>query len=390
MSDAISGAFDFFGGVASDVASGVGQAASAVGSAIGDVATGVVDTVSSAADALGLGGGTAGAPGAVDAATAGVTDASAATPPLSAAATSAISSESLPALAPAAGSAVGGPVSAGAAQALDQTVIEDVTGAGAAGTGATPGLASLQGPAGLAGATTADAPTPGALTAAADAAGGGGGAPGSGVTAQQLLSTPSTGGAGIDITRTGTGAPASFGKEVSDALSNPAVRLGAAALPLAATLLRGEPAVPPQISTLQGPVTKPLIATETANLAAANAGQITPGDAAQIATYVQDQTNQLFQQLANEGVADPRQDSRFIAGQAEIKQQAAVMTQQFIQQEFTNAFTAAGLASGNLTAAAQAQVNQDTAFQNALSAAMTSFGLLATLGAGGTALAKAP
>lgn len=397
MSDSISGAFDFFGGAISGAANAVGSAASSVGGAVADVATGAVDAAGSlftgAADALGLGSSAASDLGGAAATDVGAAASAlpTATAPLSDAAASAITAEPLPALSPGAAIGIGGPVSANAAQALDQTVIEDVTGAGAAGPSAGPGLASLQGPAGLEGPITApltpDSGTfPGQVAATASATD----AAPSGLTADALLKAPAGGGGGVDISRVGESAGgAGIGKSISDVLSSPALRLGAAALPLASTLLRGQPQLPPQINTLQNKVTAPLVATENAQLKAANAGQITPGDAAMISTYVTDQTNQLFQQLANEGVQNPQQDSRFIQGMQQIKQQAMVMTQNFINQEFSTAFQAAGTASSNLIAAAKAQVQQDSNFTNALSAAMTSFGLLATLGAGGSALAKA-
>lgn len=169
-----------------------------------------------------------------------------------------------------------------------------------------------------------------------------------------------------------------FGKNgtLNSVLNNPAARLGIAALPAAASLIRGQPAVPQDIKPLTagGAVTSPLIATETSQLNAANSGTLTAPQAAQVANFKQKAEGQLFQQLANQGVADPRQDSRFVQGLQEIEQQATAMTENFVQTAFKNGFTAAGAAAPALTTAANAQVAQDNDFQSALNAAMQAFG----------------
>ena len=221
------------------------------------------------------------------------------------------------------------------------------------------------------GAPTSTSPTPAATSLLSSGATP---PPGTGLTAEQLLATPpgaTTAGAGITSTATqgGTGG-GGIGGFIKD---NPAVL---AAAPLALTLLRGEQSLPPQLTELQNKITSPLEGTAAGQLSLANKGELTPGAAASVSQYVQEATSALYQNLASSGVTNPTSDTRYIQGLGSIAQQASVMTQGFVQQEFNNAFQAAGEASGNLIAAANAQISEDNAFTAALSSAFTSAGLL--------------
>lgn len=221
------------------------------------------------------------------------------------------------------------------------------------------------------GAPTSTSPTPAATSLLSSGATT---TPSTGLTAEQLLATPpgaTTAGAGITSTATqgGTGG-GGIGGFIKD---NPAVL---AAAPLALTLLRGEQSLPPQLTELQNKITSPLETTAAGELSLANKGQLTPGAAASVSQYVQEATSALYQNLASSGVTNPTSDTRYIQGLGSIAQQASVMTQGFVQQEFNNAFQAAGEASGNLIAAANAQISEDNAFTAALSSAFTSAGLL--------------
>ena len=171
-------------------------------------------------------------------------------------------------------------------------------------------------------------------------------------------------------------ADASTWDQINKFLNSPVTKLGAAAIPAAATLIGGQSQVPSSINPLlaSGSVTGPLIGAEQTNLNAANAGQLTPGAAASIIQFQQQAEQALYQQLANEGVRDPRQDSRFIAGMQQIQSQVAQLTQQFITQQFTLGFQAAGEARGALVSAANAQIANDNAFQTALRDSMLAFG----------------
>lgn len=145
--------------------------------------------------------------------------------------------------------------------------------------------------------------------------------------------------------------------------------------------LQGPPPLPSSAKPLlaNGEVTAPLIANENLNLNAANTGQVTPGNQASISQYTQNARNQLLQQLASSGVTNPQQDTRYVQGMQQIQQQAQIMTQQAIQQEFTQAMSSAGAASTNLTNAANMQTQSDNAFTTALSSATASIGGMAAL-----------
>jgi hypothetical protein len=123
-----------------------------------------------------------------------------------------------------------------------------------------------------------------------------------------------------------------------------------------------------------GAVTAPLIQSETTNLAAANAGTVTPAAQASIDQYTQQARNQLIQQLANEGVTNFAGDSRYIQGINDINKQAQALQTSFIHSEVDNAYKAAGLAGSNLGQVANEQVSQDSAFQQSLNAAFQALG----------------
>jgi hypothetical protein len=140
--------------------------------------------------------------------------------------------------------------------------------------------------------------------------------------------------------------------------------------------IKGPPPLPAatQPLTASGAVTAPLLATETADANAYNTGTLTAPQQASIDEWVQGQQNQLLQQIANSGVQNPTQDSRFVSGMAQIQQQALAQKQAILQQDITNAFSAAGAAGQNLGTVANSQVQNDTAYQQALAAAMAALG----------------
>lgn len=140
--------------------------------------------------------------------------------------------------------------------------------------------------------------------------------------------------------------------------------------------IKGTPSLPSSSQALSegGGVTGPLIATEQADLAAANAGQLTPAQQASVDQYIKNAQNQLLQQLAAQGVTNPTADSRYVEGIKSIQAQALALQQQLIQQTLSNAFSAAGAASGNLATVANQQITADQEFQNALRESMNSLG----------------
>jgi hypothetical protein len=137
--------------------------------------------------------------------------------------------------------------------------------------------------------------------------------------------------------------------------------------------LSGPAALPSSAKALQAQGNT-LNSASATDLATAQAGTLTAPQQANISQYTQNATNILYQQLASEGVTNPQGDSRFIQGQQQIQQQALAMTQQYIQQSFTNAMSEAGQAANDLGAATTAQTANDTAFTTALGQATASLG----------------
>jgi hypothetical protein len=178
-----------------------------------------------------------------------------------------------------------------------------------------------------------------------------------------------TGGAGILGTGVSWGDALRFG--------GPLAALGM----LGATMARG-PAPLPQAAQQQVALTgpgSPVYNVSQKYLTEASTGQLQPGETAQIEQYRQNATNQLYQQLANEGVTDPRGDSRFVQGQQAIEQNAQIMYQGFINAAVTNGINALGPTTTALTNAAQLQMEQDQAYRQALASATQAFGVSAAL-----------
>jgi len=159
-----------------------------------------------------------------------------------------------------------------------------------------------------------------------------------------------------------------------------------AALPLAGaaySAIKGPAALPADARNLQagGAATAPLLALENQGANEAITGQLTQPQQAQVLQYVQNAQNALFQQLASAGVTNPTQDSRYIAGMQKIEQDAMALQQQFITQAIQQATSAGGAASSNIASVANEQIQQDTEYQNALSAAFAALG--GSIGGGG-------
>lgn len=192
--------------------------------------------------------------------------------------------------------------------------------------------------------------------------------------------------------------------------SSPAFKLAELGVPaafLGYNLLKGPPGIPPQAqeAVQQAQATDPnLINQATQNvplynqtaandLNLANNFQISPAQAASLNIFKQDAYNQLLQQIANEGITNPMSSSQWVQGKNQIDQQVLAQQVQMINQLISTAFQASQAANagvstaGNINAqfnstlmqAAQLQVQQDQAFQQAVGSALTSFGLLAGL-----------
>jgi hypothetical protein len=169
------------------------------------------------------------------------------------------------------------------------------------------------------------------------------------------------------------------GADVGSFLSNPKnipTELGAAFTGYEA--LKGPAPLSAADKSLQGQGNT-LNNAANADLANAQAGMVTPAQQATINQYVQNATNQLYQQLASSGVTNPQSDSRYLQGLQQIQQQAQAMTAAYIQQTFANAMSEAGQAANDLNAAGTAATAADTAYTNALAQATAALGGAAAL-----------
>jgi hypothetical protein len=175
---------------------------------------------------------------------------------------------------------------------------------------------------------------------------------------------------------------------LSSILSSPITKTAEIAAPLGMlgyTLASGPAGLPPameQALSNLGPVQN-LARTDLRNAAA---NKITPAQTAQIATYKQNATNQLYQFYASQG-RNPLQDTDYIQGVEQINQNAIAMQQQFIDAMVTEGIQAQGAVSSELNAAANLQVANDNAFNQSISSALQSFGLVAALSTAGTKVA---
>ena len=214
---------------------------------------------------------------------------------------------------------------------------------------------------------------------------------GGGTAADARMLGGSTGAlpSGTSLTTAAGAAPSSgiLGTGVSwgDALrfGGPLAALGM----LGTTMARGPaplPSAQQQQLNITGPGS-PVYQVAQQYLQEAATGNLQPGETATIEQYKQNANNQLYQQLANEGVTDPRSDTRFIQGQATIEQNAQIMRQSFITAAVTNGINALGPTTTALTNAAQLQMEQDQAYRQALASATQAFGVSAALSTiGGT------
>ena len=208
--------------------------------------------------------------------------------------------------------------------------------------------------------------------------------------------TTDAGGASVPAIPTSAGsAGGGIASTVGNVLNSPITRAAELGLPLGMigyNLLRGPPPLPSTATQAVGNVqgltanVPALNQTVQQDLAAGNAYQLTPGMAASLETWRQNQYNALYQQLANSGIANPTQSSQWVQGRNQIDQQAEAQRGQMVQQLLATAFQAQTAATGvtsaannTLLQAAQLQISQDNAFQQSISSALQSFGLMAAL-----------
>lgn len=155
--------------------------------------------------------------------------------------------------------------------------------------------------------------------------------------------------------------------------------IGRAAIPLASIAyeaIKGPSQLPGSAAALQpgGAATQPLLDLEKQGATEATTGQLTAPQQANVLQFVQQSQNALLSQLAQEGVTNPTQDSRYVAGLQQIQQQALALQQQYITAAISQATSAGGAASQNIATAANEQIQNDTAFQTALAEAFGALG----------------
>lgn len=206
---------------------------------------------------------------------------------------------------------------------------------------------------------------------------------GSGLTgdfAQGVGGSPTLNSAGLDAlsvpAASSAAAPASSSGGLLNTVENTAIKSALPVGALAYDAIKGPAKLPSSAQALEagGAATAPLIALENQGATEASTGQLTAPQQANVLQYVQQSKDQLLQQLANEGVTNPKQDSRYIAGIQQIQQQALALQQQYITGAIQEATSAGGAASQNIATASQEQIQNDTAFQDALSQAFGALG----------------
>ena len=224
--------------------------------------------------------------------------------------------------------------------------------------------------------------------------------------AGSTLAAPGTATGGAAAAAPAASAGGGLSSTVGNVLNSPITKAAELALPLGFlgyNLLKGPAPLPSAatqaVGNVQGATANvPLLNQTTAeDLSLANNYQVTPGMAASLDTYKQNAYNQLYQQLANEGITNPTQSSQWVQGKMQIDQQTETLKGQMVQQLVAQAISAQGAATtatssadNTLLQVAQLQVQQDKAFSDSISAALQSFGMLAAFqsltnkGAGGS------
>jgi len=171
------------------------------------------------------------------------------------------------------------------------------------------------------------------------------------------------------------GAAATSGLSSLFTAKNLPLLLGAGGL--AYVLAKGEQSLPPQAVQAEQQATE-LNALGLQELATAQNNQITPQQAAAIQINQQQQIAQAYQQVASMG-QDPQNSSTYLSMVQQINNNALAEQVAYIQQNINTALTETGQANSDLLAVAQIQVQEDEDFQQALTTALSSFGLIAAL-----------
>jgi hypothetical protein len=225
--------------------------------------------------------------------------------------------------------------------------------------------------------------------------------PPTGATPLTTAGGPSTAGGGnlADEISTAGGAPLSIsdkvgaalggaGKGLGGFLDNPLVKYGLPLGVMGGLALKGPDKLPAQTQAdLALANTEATYGATT--LTEAQNGQVSAADQATLDQWEQGQKNQLYQTFASRGGGDPSGNTDYQQALGQIAQQKEAQKQVIINNMITNAFKGFGGASASLQSAANQTVANDASFNQSMSAALQSFGLIAAFsgarGGGGTA-----
>lgn len=169
-----------------------------------------------------------------------------------------------------------------------------------------------------------------------------------------------------------------FGTGIS---GNTALLAGAGLAPLALTMMRGEQPLPQQANQLQSQLATPLSNFSQQQLAQYQANRVNPAQQASLDAMRAQLTNQYRQMLFNQGVTNPQADSRWPQIEGLIDQQVMQSQGQMLANNINAAFAASGQAGQDLSILANMQVQQDTAYQQAINQATQAAGMVIGLGA---------
>ena len=179
-------------------------------------------------------------------------------------------------------------------------------------------------------------------------------------------------------------APAGGGGGISGAigsvLSSPVTQALELAAPLGFlgyNLLKGPAPLPP---AMQQALNNSVPAQNLANTFLQNAANntLTPGQAAQIEVFKQNAKNALYQSIANRG-ENPNTSTDYALGLQQIDLQAQALTQTFINAMVSNGLAALGNVDSTLQSAANMQVANDNAFNQAIGSSLSAFALTGAL-----------
>src|SRR5215469_249544 len=167
---------------------------------------------------------------------------------------------------------------------------------------------------------------------------------------------------------------------IGSVLSSPVTQALELAAPLGFlgyNLMKGPAPLPPAMQqALNNSVPAQNLAKTFLQNAANNT--LTPAQMAQIQVFRQNAVNQLYQSIANRG-ENPQTSTDYALGLQQIDLQVAALQQTFINAMVTNGLAALGNVDSTLQSAANMQVANDNAFNQAVGSSLQAFALTGAL-----------